>query len=101
MEAKKLELIKQQILRQREAVRGAKMENDIKAGLLVEVSEVVRDIVVLVSDLRAHFRRIEDGLPLALAGLSIAEQRMVIRKHFDDMSATIEKSDFSKRAEQK
>lgn len=72
-----------------EVIRGLKMQNDLEAGLLDRHDDVVATITVLVSELRGHYRKIADALPMALQGQDIPTARITIRRFFDDLERTI------------
>lgn len=76
-----------------ESVRRLKLDNDEKERMLVPISEVKESIYKMVSELNGIIRTIEDGLPMALQGLGLPEQRVEIRKQFDDMRAKINKGE--------
>lgn len=76
-----------------EVIRGLRLKNDQDDGLLIRIDETTETIHAVVSELNSEIRRIEDGLPQALLGLSLPEQRVVIRDFFDAMRAKINKGE--------
>lgn len=76
-----------------EQIRQLKLANDKADGLLVPMAEVVEKITALASEFNQEVRRIEDGLPQALLGLGLPEQRLKIREAFDGLRAKIHKGE--------
>lgn len=74
-----------------ETVRGLKLGNDKQDGLLVPMAKVQESITALASEFNQEVRRIEDGLPQALQGLGLPEQRLKIREMFDSLRLKIHK----------
>jgi hypothetical protein len=74
-----------------EQIRGLKLENDKRANLLVSMAMVREIQVALNSEFNQEVRKIEDGLPQALAGLGLPEQRIKIREYFDGLRTKIHK----------
>lgn len=72
-----------------EQIRGLKLQNDKQDGLLVPMTRVTETITVMVSEFNQEVRKIEDGLPQALLGLGLPEQRLKIRDFFDALRAKI------------
>ena len=77
----------------KEVIRGLKQKNDEDARLLVPMAEVVEKITALVSEFNQEVRRMEDGLPQALLGLGLPEQRLKIRDAFDSLRTKIHKGE--------
>lgn len=77
--------------RLKEVIRGLKQKNDEGAKLLVPMAKVQEKITALASEFNSEVRKIEDGLPQALQGLGLPEQRMKIRDFFDALRLKIYK----------
>jgi hypothetical protein len=85
----KRNLIRQQILRATEMTRATRLSNEETERKLIRIDLVIETNNALVSELNGEIRKIEDGLPQALLGLSLPEQRVRIREFFDAMRAKI------------
>lgn len=76
-----------------EQIRALKLANDEKDGLLILIKPAVEKITALVSEFNQEVRKIEDGLPQALLGLGLPEQRLKIREMFDALRLKISKGE--------